>query len=251
MDRRTWLSRVMVGTIALALWFVLFSAGLLIETVEQRAVLAPHSFLDLAKTDAASGIKPHIDPDARLVPFVQAALCFTPTNLALLAVLAGLLGGCASKFLVEGMPAERVRMIAAVRLQYLDESPWSAMIRSFVVYLCVIAGLYFAIDDPFKNPTPAQYTRLAGTVSILALVVGYDPTRLPGWLGVIPTPQSQKATVKEDHQGNLKVELAQGPAVVSANGEPTKTSLDLADANPEHEAPGPWPDGKAVAGKAK
>jgi len=109
-------------------------------------------------------------------------------------------------------------------LTYLAESPWSAMIRAFIVYLCLIAGLYFAIDDPFKNSTPAQYTRLAGTVSVLALLVGYDPTRLRSWIGLIPNPQSQKVTVTENPEGQLKVEAKQGPLATFANGnEPGHT----------------------------
>lgn len=138
-------------------------------------LLRPHNFLDLAKEDASHNITSNAKKDSPVVAFIVAAVCFTPTNLALLALLSGFLGGCASKFLVEGMSAEKVSRINLERLHYLDESPWSAMIRSFIVYLCVIAGLYFAIDDPFKHSTPAQYTRLAGTISVLALVVGYDP----------------------------------------------------------------------------
>ncbi len=125
------------------------------------------------------------------------------------------------------MSAEKVSRINLERLHYLDESPWSAMIRSFIVYLCVIAGLYFAIDDPFKHSTPAQYTRLAGTISVLALVVGYDPTRLRGWLGIIPTPQSQKLVVTEENKGNLKVEATQGPAA----------ALTFADTSTPEEGP--------------
>ena len=63
--------------------------------------------------------------------------------------------------------AGRVQSIDAERLAYLDESPWTAMARSFVVYLCIITGVYLALDDPFKNPTPGQYAKLTGTVSAL------------------------------------------------------------------------------------
>src|SRR5947207_9651446 len=84
------------------------------------------------------------------------------------------------------------------------------MMRSFVVYLCVIAGLYFAIDDPFKHTTAAQYVRLAGTLSILAFVVGYDPSRIDQWIRLVPNPHpTQVVTVRGSKEG-VEMTAAQG-----------------------------------------
>jgi len=82
----------------------------------------------------------------------------------------------------------------------------------------VIAGLYFAMDDPFKDPTPSQYMRLAGTLSLLAFVVGYDPTRIEQWLRLVPNPPASRlVNVRENEQG-VEVTSAQG-AAATALGE--------------------------------
>jgi hypothetical protein len=66
------------------------------------------------------------------------------------------------------------------------ESPFASMIRSFVVYLAFIAGIYITTNAPFENPDPNQYVRFAGTISLFAFVVGYDPTKFQdfvNWAG--------------------------------------------------------------------
>jgi len=105
-----------------------------------------------------------------------------------------------------------VQSVDVERLAYLDESPWTAMARSFVVYLCIIAGVYLALDDPFKNPTPGQYAKLAGTFSALGFLVGYDPKRVQAWLRLIPGPPFQEVSVTKDGQGRLEIKAKQGPA---------------------------------------
>ena len=68
----------------------------------------------------------------------------------------------------------------------------SASIRGFVVFLFVIAGLYVTVEDPFRDPSSSQYIRLAGMISILAFVVGYDASRIEDWLRAIPGPGGKK-----------------------------------------------------------
>ena len=70
----------------------------------------------------------------------------------------------------------------------------TAVMRAFIVFLCVVAGLYIAMDDPFKDPTPAQYIRLAGTLSVLAFMVGYDSSRLEDWLALVPRPSAKNGS---------------------------------------------------------
>lgn len=229
MNRGRFVRRVVLGIAALTLWLVFFCGGLLLETVQYRAFLAPSSFPKQAAANRpgdgtaaanADGKAAAIQPyqGSSTFAFLAAALWFTPTNLAFLALLAGLLGGCASNVLVADLSEEEADKIHPESLRYLAEAPWSAMMRSFIVYLCVIAGLYFAIDDPFKDSTPAQYMRLAGTVSILALLVGYDPSRIRSWIGLVPSPQSQRVTVTKDQQGEVTLEAAQGPLAATASG---------------------------------
>src|SRR5262249_12938613 len=135
--------------------------------------------------------------------FIYSALWFTPTNLALLAVSAGLLGGCVSNILVR----DPNRPFEARRLRYLAEDPFTAMIRSFIVFLCVIGGLYLVADNPFKDSTPSQYVRLAGSISVLALLVGYDPSRILYWFELVQKSRSETSTRVEDRPDGGHVEM--------------------------------------------
>ena len=206
--------KLILGIAALAIWILLFAAGLLIETVEYRLVLAPRSvgkqlgpeeMKSLPQQVSAGGNAPATVAStsttgpvqySAFYAFLASVVCFTPINLAILTLTAGLLGGCASNITIETMPeSERAKIMSKHprRHLYLQEPPVSAAIRGFIVFLCVIAGLYVAMDDPFKDPTPGQYIRLAGTLSILALMVGYDSSRLEDWLRIIPGPGNAAA----------------------------------------------------------
>ena len=59
---------------------------------------------------------------------------------------------------------------------YLNESPFSSMLRGLVVYFAFVAGVYVANADPFSLTTPEQYIKSAGAISLLSFIVGYDPT---------------------------------------------------------------------------
>jgi hypothetical protein len=82
------------------------------------------------------------------------------------------------------------------------------MMRSFIVYLVFVSGIYIATSDPFNPSSQAQgftqYIRLAGLVSLLGFMVGYDPTRFEQWLDIIPSPANQKKTT-EENQENITV----------------------------------------------
>ena len=190
-------ARIAMGSAALSLWMVFFSCGVFVETIEYRVFLAPHSFPKHAEADQTTGIVATPYSGSATYALLVATICFTPTNLAFLALLGGLMGGCTRNILLEGISHENAEKIKPVRRRFLEESPWSAMMRSFIVYLCVIAGLYFAIDDPFKDSTPAQYIRLAGTISVLSILVGYDPSRLLPWLSLVEHEQSQRLTFQQ------------------------------------------------------
>ena len=222
-----------VGGCALTCWLVLFCGGLLLETVEYRAFLAPHSFPHHAKANKDAEITTKAYDGSVVFAFVASALWFSPTNMAFLALTAGLLGGCASNVLAEDLSPEQAEQIHPESWRYLTEAPWSAMLRSFIVYLCVIAGLYFAMDDPFKDSTPAQYMRLAGTISVLSLLVGYDPTRIRSWIGMVPTPQSQKITVTDiqKHVLEVKTDQAAGADLHVNDAPPESSSMPVVSVN--------------------
>jgi hypothetical protein len=200
--------RIVLGSVALGLWLVLFSCGIFVETIEYRAFLAPHAFPDHAEKDKKAHISAKPFEGPATYAFFVSMMCFTPTNLALLALLCGLVGGCASN--IVSSKQETATMVDDRSRSFLEEHPWSAMVRSFIVYLCIIAGLYFVIDDPFKDSTPAQYVRMAGTISVLSLLVGYDPTRILYFLRLAQPTPSQQVTATTDRDGNVKLKATQG-----------------------------------------
>jgi len=212
--------RIAIGSVAMLSWLGFFSAGLLVESVSWRRYLAPVTFEKQATIANASSspsitkvVKDALTPQneykgSTLYAFFAASACFTPTNLALLALLAGLIGGCASNVVADAMPPEERANADPQQLKMLEETPWSAAMRSFIVYLCVIAGLYLTVDDPFKDSTSAQYLRLAGLVSALAFVVGYDPSRIQQWIRLLPGPMQSQA-INVERAGS--VNALQGP----------------------------------------
>jgi len=218
MKSRLLLSRLTLGAAALLAWLVLFAAGLLIETGKYRRFLAPETYADEVRAAEEAGEPLSVYGGNAASAFCATTVCYTPTNLIFLTLLAGLLGGCSSNVVAGSASREDVPQDQRRRQMYLEENPWSAMIRGFLVYLCVIAGLYFVMDDPFKNPTPSQYLRLAGTLSVLAFVVGYDPSRIEQWIHLVPNPQATQVVTVRDAEAGVELTAAQGPMASEVTG---------------------------------
>jgi hypothetical protein len=154
-------------------WLSLFSAVLLLDSKPYRDAIGA----------AMKASQPITGMDLLL-----ASLLFTPTNVTLLSVLAGVLGGCTSvlqdRHLLEhqlqqaqaGGDAARASRLER-RIRFMGESPVVSMMRGFVVYLAIISGIFLVISNPFENPTMDQFIRLAGLFSVVAFTMGYDPTR--------------------------------------------------------------------------
>jgi len=60
----------------------------------------------------------------------------------------------------------------------MNENPYSSMLRGLVVYFAFLAGVFVATATAFAdNPvSPQQYALSVGVVSLIAFIVGYDPT---------------------------------------------------------------------------
>ena len=198
--------QVIVSLSTLACWIMLYGAGLLMESIEERIVLAPHTMEKqlgekpnrsvTSKSEKGQKIdqkgektesfvdKVLAKKDEWSMPrsFFVALLIYTPTNMALLTLFAGCLGGCVSNIKYSMMEKEEREKLTKEESSILCENPLSATLRGFVIYLCLIAGLYAAVDDPFKDSTPGQYARLAGSLSLVAFIVGFDPSRIKAWL---------------------------------------------------------------------
>ena len=175
-----------MGILAILIWLILFAAGVTIDSSPYRAVLAPEE-TSQGESEEGGASNPGLEGSPP-VPFLAKAIAFlgvmtfyTPMNVALLTILSGLVGGCASRLTYEkahreGIP-EAVDPKQDLGTLYRIEHPVASLLRSFLVYLAFIAGIFITTNDPFGSPTPDQYVRLAGLLSFVSFVVGYDPTR--------------------------------------------------------------------------
>jgi len=78
--KRTAFYRMVCGAVALGLWLILFSGGLLIETIEYRVVLAPHAFPGHHEKDLAAKIEATPYQGSYFYAFAMSSLFFTPTT---------------------------------------------------------------------------------------------------------------------------------------------------------------------------
>ena len=152
---------VAAGLAGIVCWLLTFGVGVLVSSQAYRDQLAK-------AFDWGS--------------LVKAIITYTPTNVAILSVLAGFLGGCASWLLYtdgaelmgDGEPSKSG--IDSERLTFLTENPVNSGLRGFAIYLTFLAGTVLGANQPFSSTTQDQYCRMAGAVGILAFAVGYDPT---------------------------------------------------------------------------
>lgn len=219
--------QVALIVVALATWVFLYGGGLLMESVEYRAVLSPHTMeKHLKVADPTLDVKEIQKSRNAALSFAGAILWFSPTNLALLTLVAAFLGGTVSNLVVSSLEEHEKKSIHGRRLAFLSEHPLAATMRGFVIYLCVIAGLYVAMDDPFKESSSGQYARLAGTLSLIAFVVGYDPSRVEYWLRLVPTPAQRSTNVETEVRRQSTTKLIQEEAI-------TRSAPALSSAIPE------------------
>lgn len=157
---------ILIGFLGVSGWLGLFGLGLLVSSAASRANLLKNP-----------------NPG----DFFFSLFTYTPTNAAMLAVMAGLVGGCA-KWLFP--PSGKGPETAEGEVLWVNEA--AAGLRGFVVYLAFLAGVYVAAESPFANPTPEQYARLSGTISLFAFVVGFDPTVFGQLMSMLPGPRAKK-----------------------------------------------------------
>jgi len=198
-----------LGSLAVLAWLLVFAAGLLIDSKPYRDRISPQPAVAIAASGSevtGTGQTPVIPSrptsvDLNWRAFGMTMLVFTPLNAALLVLIAGFIGGCASNitFSAQSPPAPGGKAPADQELQtqralFRTENPFASMLRSFLVYIGFIAGVYITGNAPFANATTDQYVRFAGTLSLLAFVVGYDPTKFQDYMSFVPRPGSAPST---------------------------------------------------------
>lgn len=172
-----------LGTLAAIAYVALFTAGVVLDSGPFRAQLNGSSF--------------------SIGALVVVMLTYTPSNVALLAMLAGLISGCSSLITHEKLhaaddkPHRQGSTHLSQSILYRTESPIASMFRSLVAYLAFMAGVLATTVAPFTATTPEQYVRFAAAVSFFAFVVGYDPTRFQGLLSMqLPGRSAEKGKQK-------------------------------------------------------
>ena len=181
-----------------ALWLVLFAAGILVDTRPYREVISPSAVAAMeadavppSTGSAAKGTSPEAPAtgasasaatqNARpasqsrvgwrgsIVAWLVVLLAYLPLNLAWLCATASTLGTFGSRVNLSDDETDS---------EGSDDntSPYvSALLRGFFVYLFMTSGLLLLDETPFSSPTPGQYIRLAGFLSLFSFVISYQP----------------------------------------------------------------------------
>lgn len=137
-------------------WMVLFAVGVSIPS-------GPYiSLLDQMTTAQTSF-------SALLGAGMMVVFCSTFTNPGILSCLAAFLGGVAKRVQPESPLPDTGIDGPSAAAAYM-----SAVVRGFFLYLVMLSGLLLLTTKAITDSTQEQYVQLAGTVSVLAFMVGYD-----------------------------------------------------------------------------
>jgi predicted secreted protein len=158
--------------IVFVFWLALFAGGITVDTRSSRCLISEGGVKALEE-EAKYKNNPcgQFDVITKTMLFrasVIVLLWFLPINLALICATAGALGSFGNRADLsddKSPPPSRD-----------DSNPYiSAMLRGLFVYLIMISGLLVLDVNPFFNPSPGQYIRLAGFLSLFSFVLSYQP----------------------------------------------------------------------------
>ena len=144
-----------VGLVAVVCWLTIFLLGLTIDSRPYRNALGSGNvtFEDLA----------------------IALLTYTVTNAAILCVLSGIVGAMSYALLFQRENDDD----KAEGLRRQSESTVVALVagilRSFVIFLVFISGIYIGASDAFGQTSPQQYARVVATICLLSFLVSFNP----------------------------------------------------------------------------
>lgn len=157
----------LLGTCGVIVWIMIFSLGMLIDSSQYRDTLSTNF----------SWFK-----------FIMTMLTFTPSNIAILCLVSSFTGGCASLLVIT-----KAKKVLGLDEQpddksnsqiYMTENPFSSMLRGIVVFFAFLAGVFITSSTALTEPTAQAYTQAAGIVSMLAFLVGYDPTMFKTFINI-------------------------------------------------------------------
>lgn len=153
-------SEVVIGVSTICLWLCFFLAGIVVGTKPYRELISN------------GGVDSILE---MLGVWTILMTCYTVTNIAILSCLAAIIGKFSRRSLtyesaaLHGLASAPVAKFGEVMVFYSV-----AIARGFVIYLMLTGGLILLTTSAVTESSPEEYIKLAGTVSILAFMAGYD-----------------------------------------------------------------------------
>lgn len=165
-------SECFLAIIVFVFWLALFAGGITFDTRPFRCLISVEGVKALEGEEYKNNTpceQVNAAPKMKLfLASIIVLLWFLPINLALICATAGALGSFGNRADLnddKSPPPSRD-----------DSNPYiSSMLRGLFVYLIMISGLLVLDVNPFSNPGPAQYIRLAGFLSLFSFVLSYQP----------------------------------------------------------------------------
>lgn len=213
------LIKSVLGVFLFASWIILFVCGMSLSSSVYRGLIFHNNVFD------------------PMYLFLY-ALTFTPINVAVLSALAGVLGGFASNLAASNefrymrskpIDPESEEFKSYV---YMTENPLVSMLRGFITYLIFIAGSYLtnfttSVDPQnegnFFGLSASSYFKFAVSVSLLAYLAGYDPSRMKSLINSIGFAKKDPAATTRGtvvtHQTTESLQVATTGAAPALNGQ--------------------------------
>jgi hypothetical protein len=171
-----------LGSCGVTVWIVFFSLGMLINSsIYTKPLLTGFNWHD----------------------FIMAVITFTPSNIAILCLVAAFTGGCASLLVIQKVQKKLgLQQLANQKRTnshiYMSENPFSSMMRGILVFFAFLAGVVVSSSSVFSNPTQQTYTQAAGVVSMFAFLVGYDPSMFLAFINLTEKTNSGEKGSTDD-----------------------------------------------------
>jgi hypothetical protein len=146
-----------MGLVAVFCWLATFLVGLTINSKPYRDALT--------------------EGNLDLLNLWMTMFTYTVTNAALLCVLSGVIGAIAYTLISPTRQQETAD--GEVLRHSLSDTPGGAVVagvlRSFVIFLVFISGVYIGASDAFSATTQEQYARVVATTCLLSFFVSFNP----------------------------------------------------------------------------
>jgi len=185
--------RKIIAFIAILCWIVIFLGGILVNSEPYREVISNYAFTAV-ETESVNAVQSDNKPSF-FVALLVVVLSYTPSNLVLICMCAGLLGALSriAKLHIKDKSEEKIPSDNVDPLM-------SGILRGLFVYLLAISGLLLVNETPITSPGRAEYVRLAGLLSILNFLLSYNPSRFQSFVAKSMDTMQTKMKIKDPIQ---------------------------------------------------